>query len=44
MSNLMVILCLLSVYVLQLAKKVNNAEASWALGAIFDYFHNLNVQ
>ncbi|XP_062863601.1 ectonucleoside triphosphate diphosphohydrolase 5 [Trichomycterus rosablanca] len=29
--------------VLQLAKKVNNAETSWALGATFDYFHNLNI-
>ncbi|KAF5909719.1 ectonucleoside triphosphate diphosphohydrolase 5, partial [Clarias magur] len=29
--------------VLQLAKKVNNFETSWALGATFDYFHNLNI-
>ncbi|XP_053488754.1 ectonucleoside triphosphate diphosphohydrolase 5 [Ictalurus furcatus] len=29
--------------VLQLAKKVNNVETSWALGATFDYFHNLNI-
>lgn len=37
------IIILSSVYLLQLAKKVNNAEASWALGATFDYFHNLNI-
>ncbi|XP_049596070.1 ectonucleoside triphosphate diphosphohydrolase 5 [Syngnathus scovelli] len=30
--------------VLQLAKKVNNVETSWALGATFDYFRNLNIQ
>ncbi|XP_041831927.1 ectonucleoside triphosphate diphosphohydrolase 5-like isoform X2 [Melanotaenia boesemani] len=29
--------------VLQLAKKVNNAEASWALGATLDHFHNLKI-
>uniref|UniRef100_A0AAQ5YAK7 nucleoside diphosphate phosphatase n=1 Tax=Amphiprion ocellaris TaxID=80972 RepID=A0AAQ5YAK7_AMPOC len=29
--------------VLQLAKKVNNVETSWALGATFDYFRNLNI-
>ncbi|GAA6096549.1 ectonucleoside triphosphate diphosphohydrolase 5 [Tachysurus ichikawai] len=29
--------------VLQLAKKVNNVETSWALGATFDYLHNLNI-
>ncbi|XP_052475760.1 ectonucleoside triphosphate diphosphohydrolase 5-like [Carassius gibelio] len=29
--------------VLQLTKKVNNMETSWALGAIFDHFHNLNI-
>ncbi|KAG9336447.1 hypothetical protein JZ751_002794 [Albula glossodonta] len=29
--------------VLQLAKKVNNVETSWALGATFDHFHNLNI-
>uniref|UniRef100_A0A672N608 nucleoside diphosphate phosphatase n=1 Tax=Sinocyclocheilus grahami TaxID=75366 RepID=A0A672N608_SINGR len=29
--------------VLQLTKKVNNVETSWALGAIFDHFHNLNI-
>ncbi|XP_061552134.1 ectonucleoside triphosphate diphosphohydrolase 5 [Phycodurus eques] len=29
--------------VLQLAKKVNNVETSWALGATFDYFKNLNI-
>lgn len=39
----MLILCLLSIYLLQLAKKVNNVETSWALGATFDYFHNLNI-
>lgn len=27
----------------QLAKKVNNVETSWALGATFDYFRNLNI-
>uniref|UniRef100_A0A4W5K6G0 nucleoside diphosphate phosphatase n=1 Tax=Hucho hucho TaxID=62062 RepID=A0A4W5K6G0_9TELE len=26
-----------------LAKKVNNVETSWALGATFDHFHNLNI-
>ncbi|KAI3367756.1 hypothetical protein L3Q82_026594, partial [Scortum barcoo] len=29
--------------VLQLTKKVNNVETSWALGATFDYFRNLNI-
>uniref|UniRef100_A0A8C5EJK5 nucleoside diphosphate phosphatase n=1 Tax=Gouania willdenowi TaxID=441366 RepID=A0A8C5EJK5_GOUWI len=29
--------------VLRLAKKVNNVETSWALGATFDYFRNLNI-
>ncbi|KAM8915440.1 ectonucleoside triphosphate diphosphohydrolase 5 [Spinachia spinachia] len=29
--------------VLQLSKKVNNVETSWALGATFDYFRNLNI-
>ncbi|XP_059908282.1 ectonucleoside triphosphate diphosphohydrolase 5 [Gadus macrocephalus] len=29
--------------VLQLAKKVNNVETSWALGATFDHFRNLNI-
>ncbi|KAF7704391.1 ectonucleoside triphosphate diphosphohydrolase 5 [Silurus meridionalis] len=29
--------------VLQLTKKVNNVETSWALGATFDYFNNLNI-
>uniref|UniRef100_A0A9R1SSR9 nucleoside diphosphate phosphatase n=2 Tax=Cyprinus carpio TaxID=7962 RepID=A0A9R1SSR9_CYPCA len=29
--------------VLQLTKKVNNVETSWALGAIFDHFHKLNI-
>ncbi|KAJ8410143.1 hypothetical protein AAFF_G00201240 [Aldrovandia affinis] len=29
--------------VLQLTKKVNNVEASWALGAAFDHFKNLNI-
>ncbi|XP_036398708.1 ectonucleoside triphosphate diphosphohydrolase 5 [Megalops cyprinoides] len=29
--------------VLQLTKKVNNVETSWALGATFDHFHNLNI-
>uniref|UniRef100_A0A674N9A4 nucleoside diphosphate phosphatase n=1 Tax=Takifugu rubripes TaxID=31033 RepID=A0A674N9A4_TAKRU len=29
--------------VLQLAKKVNNVETSWALGATFDYYRNLNI-
>uniref|UniRef100_A0A8C9ZGL9 nucleoside diphosphate phosphatase n=1 Tax=Sander lucioperca TaxID=283035 RepID=A0A8C9ZGL9_SANLU len=29
--------------VLQLTKKVNNVEASWALGATLDHFHNLNI-
>uniref|UniRef100_A0A8C7VF38 nucleoside diphosphate phosphatase n=1 Tax=Oncorhynchus mykiss TaxID=8022 RepID=A0A8C7VF38_ONCMY len=29
--------------VLQLAKKVNNVETSWALGATFDHFNNLNI-
>ncbi|KAJ8390822.1 hypothetical protein AAFF_G00099540 [Aldrovandia affinis] len=28
---------------LQLAKKVNNVETSWALGATFDHFRNLNI-
>ncbi|KAM9354862.1 ectonucleoside triphosphate diphosphohydrolase 5 [Pholidichthys leucotaenia] len=28
---------------LQLAKKLNNVETSWALGATFDYFRNLNI-
>lgn len=28
---------------LQLTKKVNNVEASWALGATLDHFHNLKV-
>lgn len=27
----------------QLAKKVNNVETSWALGATFDHFNNLNI-
>lgn len=27
----------------QLAKKVNNVETSWALGATFDYFRNLDI-
>uniref|UniRef100_A0A8C9RZ06 nucleoside diphosphate phosphatase n=1 Tax=Scleropages formosus TaxID=113540 RepID=A0A8C9RZ06_SCLFO len=30
--------------VLQLTKKVNNVETSWALGAMFDYFHHLNIR
>uniref|UniRef100_A0A7N8WQQ5 nucleoside diphosphate phosphatase n=1 Tax=Mastacembelus armatus TaxID=205130 RepID=A0A7N8WQQ5_9TELE len=29
--------------VLQLAKKVNNVETSWALGATFDFFRNLDI-
>uniref|UniRef100_A0AAX7TY79 nucleoside diphosphate phosphatase n=1 Tax=Astatotilapia calliptera TaxID=8154 RepID=A0AAX7TY79_ASTCA len=29
--------------VLHLAKKVNNVETSWALGATFDYFRNFNI-
>uniref|UniRef100_UPI003AAC89A1 ectonucleoside triphosphate diphosphohydrolase 5 isoform X2 n=1 Tax=Centroberyx gerrardi TaxID=166262 RepID=UPI003AAC89A1 len=29
--------------VLQLTKKVNNVEASWALGATFDHFRNLKI-
>ncbi|KAL4613151.1 ectonucleoside triphosphate diphosphohydrolase 5 [Arapaima gigas] len=29
--------------VLQLTKKISNAETSWALGAMFDYFHHLNI-
>ncbi|XP_034999982.1 ectonucleoside triphosphate diphosphohydrolase 5 [Hippoglossus stenolepis] len=29
--------------VLQLTKKVNNVEASWALGAMLDHFHNLKI-
>ncbi|KAK2856436.1 hypothetical protein Q5P01_005171 [Channa striata] len=29
--------------VLQLTKKVNNVEASWALGATLDHFHNLKI-
>uniref|UniRef100_A0A8C4DA40 nucleoside diphosphate phosphatase n=1 Tax=Dicentrarchus labrax TaxID=13489 RepID=A0A8C4DA40_DICLA len=29
--------------VLQLTKKVNNVESSWALGATLDYFHNLKI-
>lgn len=29
--------------VLQLAKKVKNVEASWALGAMLDHFHNLKI-
>uniref|UniRef100_A0AAV2KD19 nucleoside diphosphate phosphatase n=1 Tax=Knipowitschia caucasica TaxID=637954 RepID=A0AAV2KD19_KNICA len=28
---------------LQLTKKVNNVEASWALGAILDHFHNMKI-
>ncbi|CAK6962630.1 ectonucleoside triphosphate diphosphohydrolase 5-like [Scomber scombrus] len=28
---------------LQLTKKVNNVEASWALGATLDHFHNLKI-
>ncbi|XP_028252991.1 ectonucleoside triphosphate diphosphohydrolase 5 [Parambassis ranga] len=28
---------------LQLTKKVNNVEASWALGAMLEYFHNLKI-
>ncbi|KAK2890331.1 ectonucleoside triphosphate diphosphohydrolase 5 isoform X2 [Channa argus] len=28
---------------LQLTKKVNNVEASWALGAMLDHFHNLKI-
>ncbi|KAM6914905.1 ectonucleoside triphosphate diphosphohydrolase 5 [Xenentodon cancila] len=28
---------------LQLMKKVNNVEASWALGATFDHFHKLKI-
>lgn len=27
----------------QLAKKVNNVETSWALGATFDFFRNFNI-
>lgn len=27
----------------QLAKKVNNVETSWALGATFDFFRHLNI-
>lgn len=29
--------------VLKLTKKVNNVEASWALGAVLDHFHNLKI-
>ncbi|MEQ2200713.1 hypothetical protein XENOCAPTIV_001944 [Xenoophorus captivus] len=29
--------------VLQLIKKVKNVEASWALGAMLDHFHNLKI-
>ncbi|KAL0967700.1 hypothetical protein UPYG_G00255740 [Umbra pygmaea] len=29
--------------VLQLTKKVNNVETSWALGATFDHFHKLKI-
>uniref|UniRef100_A0A6Q2XZ33 nucleoside diphosphate phosphatase n=1 Tax=Esox lucius TaxID=8010 RepID=A0A6Q2XZ33_ESOLU len=29
--------------VLQLTKKVNNVETSWALGATFNHFHNLKI-
>ncbi|XP_015239959.1 PREDICTED: ectonucleoside triphosphate diphosphohydrolase 5-like [Cyprinodon variegatus] len=29
--------------VLQLTKKVKNVEASWALGAVLDHFHNLKI-
>uniref|UniRef100_A0A3Q3M8K9 nucleoside diphosphate phosphatase n=1 Tax=Mastacembelus armatus TaxID=205130 RepID=A0A3Q3M8K9_9TELE len=29
--------------VLRLTKKVNNVEASWALGATLDHFHNLKI-
>ncbi|XP_028996492.1 ectonucleoside triphosphate diphosphohydrolase 5-like isoform X1 [Betta splendens] len=29
--------------VLQLTKKVNNVEASWALGATLDHFHHLKI-
>lgn len=28
---------------LQLTKKVKNVEASWALGATLDHFHNLKI-
>ncbi|XP_029965475.1 ectonucleoside triphosphate diphosphohydrolase 5 [Salarias fasciatus] len=30
--------------VLQLTKKVNNVEASWALGATLDHFHHLKIR
>ncbi|XP_062415688.1 ectonucleoside triphosphate diphosphohydrolase 5-like isoform X4 [Pungitius pungitius] len=30
--------------VLKLTKKVNNVEASWALGAMLEHFHNLKIQ
>uniref|UniRef100_H3CZH6 nucleoside diphosphate phosphatase n=1 Tax=Tetraodon nigroviridis TaxID=99883 RepID=H3CZH6_TETNG len=30
--------------VLQLSKKVNNVESSWALGAILDHFYSLNIR
>ncbi|TNM95113.1 hypothetical protein fugu_017872 [Takifugu bimaculatus] len=30
--------------VLQLSKKVNNVESSWALGAILDHLYNLNIR
>ncbi|KAG7267817.1 hypothetical protein CRUP_003631 [Coryphaenoides rupestris] len=29
--------------VLQLTKKVNNAEASWSLGAMLDHFYDLKI-
>uniref|UniRef100_A0A3Q3VWK1 nucleoside diphosphate phosphatase n=1 Tax=Mola mola TaxID=94237 RepID=A0A3Q3VWK1_MOLML len=29
--------------VLQLTKKVNNVESSWALGAVLDHLHNLKI-
>jgi ectonucleoside triphosphate diphosphohydrolase 5/6 len=42
--NMMVyFVCFFSCSVPQLAKKVNNVETSWALGATFDHFNNLNI-
>lgn len=42
--NMMVyFVCFFSCSDPQLAKKVNNVETSWALGATFDHFNNLNI-
>lgn len=34
---------LVCVSFLQLTKKVNNVETSWALGAMFKHFQNLKI-